>query len=69
MNKIHAKAMLGLTVEKLLNLKKIMQELYDKKIQNLIYQAAAKKVLKKSWITVVEYIISQESFANKILQI
>ncbi|KJF60945.1 uncharacterized protein CIMG_13339 [Coccidioides immitis RS] len=39
MNETHAKAMLGLTVEKLLDLKKIMQELYNKKIQSLIYQA------------------------------
>ncbi|EFW15472.1 conserved hypothetical protein [Coccidioides posadasii str. Silveira] len=53
MNKTHAKAMLGLTVKKLLDLKKIMQELYNKKIQSLIYQVVAKRVLKKNWITVI----------------
>ncbi|EFW13206.1 conserved hypothetical protein [Coccidioides posadasii str. Silveira] len=69
MNETHAKIMLGLTAEKLLNLKKIMQELHNKKIQSLIYQAVAKRMLKKSWITVVKHVISQESFINKILQV
>ncbi|EAS27243.3 uncharacterized protein CIMG_12565 [Coccidioides immitis RS] len=57
MNKTHAKAMLDLTVKKLLDLKKIMQELYNKKIQSLIYQVIAKRVLKKNWITVVKMLV------------
>ncbi|EFW15476.1 conserved hypothetical protein [Coccidioides posadasii str. Silveira] len=68
MNETHAKAMLGLTVEELLDLKKVMQELHDKEIQGLIHQVVAKRVLKESWIAVVECAISQGSFANKVLQ-
>ncbi|EFW14244.1 conserved hypothetical protein [Coccidioides posadasii str. Silveira] len=68
MNETHAKAMLGLTAEELLDLKKVMPELHNKKIQGLIHQAVAKRVLKESWIAVVEHTISQESFANKVLQ-
>ncbi|EER22853.1 SNF2 family N-terminal domain containing protein [Coccidioides posadasii C735 delta SOWgp] len=68
MNETHAKAMLGLTAEELLDLKKVMQELHDKEIQGLIHQAVAKRVLKESRIAVVERAISQGSFANKVLQ-
>ncbi|KJF60704.1 transcription termination factor 2 [Coccidioides immitis RS] len=48
MNETHVKAMLGLTVKKLLDLKKIMQELYNKKIQSLLHQQQDSAGLKES---------------------